>query len=505
MAKYRITGPDGASYEVTAPDGASEADVLAYAQKNYQGMAPAKSGGGIGGAVRDLAAGAVRGAGSIGATVMAPLDVAKDAFAGKGLTLESNQRRRADMDEALVDLTGADPKSLSYGAGKLGAEIAGTLPVGGLLAKPVQALAATRGAAGAEPLLQGLAQSLASGGFRVGELAGTGAGALTRAIGGATTGGLSAALVNPADAVTGAVVGGVTPGILQGAGATGAAAFRGMRGASERLMQSAIKPTIAQLKSGDAGVAVKTLLDLGINPTEKGVSQLRQLADDLESRISADISSSTATIPKQNVLARLAGTRDTFTRQVSPAADLAAIQRVADDFAAHPAYPGADLPVQAAQDLKRGTYNVLARKYGQLGTAETEAQKGLARGLKEEISAAVPGVADMNNELGRLITTMDVAERRALMELNKNPMGLAALAQSPSSWAMFMADKSALFKALAARALNAATPAAPKNRLAELAGPGVLASRGAAGTPALPNNRMMELLGLSAPVAAVQD
>jgi hypothetical protein len=36
VAKYRITGPDGGTYEVTAPDNASEADVLAYAQKNYQ-------------------------------------------------------------------------------------------------------------------------------------------------------------------------------------------------------------------------------------------------------------------------------------------------------------------------------------------------------------------------------------------------------------------------------------------------------------------------------------
>jgi hypothetical protein len=36
MAKYRITGPDGATYEVTAPDNASQADVLAFAQKNYK-------------------------------------------------------------------------------------------------------------------------------------------------------------------------------------------------------------------------------------------------------------------------------------------------------------------------------------------------------------------------------------------------------------------------------------------------------------------------------------
>lgn len=37
MAKYRITGPDGATYEITAPDDATEEQVLAYAQKNYGG------------------------------------------------------------------------------------------------------------------------------------------------------------------------------------------------------------------------------------------------------------------------------------------------------------------------------------------------------------------------------------------------------------------------------------------------------------------------------------
>lgn len=32
MAKYRVTGPDGATYEVNAPDGASDQDVMAYVQ-----------------------------------------------------------------------------------------------------------------------------------------------------------------------------------------------------------------------------------------------------------------------------------------------------------------------------------------------------------------------------------------------------------------------------------------------------------------------------------------
>lgn len=40
MAKYKITGPDGASYVVNAPDDASEADVMAYAQQNFGASQP---------------------------------------------------------------------------------------------------------------------------------------------------------------------------------------------------------------------------------------------------------------------------------------------------------------------------------------------------------------------------------------------------------------------------------------------------------------------------------
>lgn len=44
MAKYRITGPDGGTYEVNAPDGASEADVMAYVQRNAKmAKAPEKA------------------------------------------------------------------------------------------------------------------------------------------------------------------------------------------------------------------------------------------------------------------------------------------------------------------------------------------------------------------------------------------------------------------------------------------------------------------------------
>jgi hypothetical protein len=409
----------------------------------------------IGKGAVNLAAGALRGAGSIGATILAPVDMISDALDGKGVSLESNRKRRADIDSGLTYLVGSDPDSLAYKAGKLGGEVAGTAGMGSVLAGGVRAaapLAARAGMSGST--LQTLANSVATGGMRTGSSTSRLADLAMRATGGATTGAASTALINPEDAAAGGVVGAALPGISKVGGAIGNKLEQLARGGAESLMQSAIKPTLKQLANGDAGVAVRTLLDYGINPTKAGVEKLRGLIDDLNIQVSDKIANSTATIPKSSVLQRLADVKTAFGNQVSPTADLAAIDRVGDDFLAHPLYSGADLPVQAAQELKQGTYRTLAKKYGQLGGAETEAQKGLARGLKEEISNAVPEVAGLNAEEAKLITTLKVSERRALMELNKNPLGLTTLAKNPAAMVAFLADRSAAFKSLVARMVN---------------------------------------------------
>lgn len=224
MAKYRITAPDGGTYEVTAPDDATQEQVLAYAQANYKTPAKAepsmldsiKQGAG------NFTAGLVRGAGSIGATLLAPVDIAADAIAGKGLTLESNRQRRADMDAALAS-AGAETDSVLYGAGKLVGEIAGTAGAGGAIANAARVLP---GAARAAPLLE----SIASGGMRAGGLTGV-AGQAVRAAGGAVAGGAAAGLTNPEDFGTGAVIGAAAPGVIQAAGAVG----RGIGGAYRSL------------------------------------------------------------------------------------------------------------------------------------------------------------------------------------------------------------------------------------------------------------------------------
>jgi hypothetical protein len=150
----------------------------------------------------NLVAGAVRGAGSIGATILAPYDIAMDALDGKGLSLESNRQRRADMDAGLRML-GAETDSWMYQGGKLATEIAGTAAVPGLAAGGAKAL-------GAAPKV---VTALASGGGKV-EGATRLARTAMRTGAGAAVGGASAAMVDPSMTAGGAGVGGVLTAAL---------------------------------------------------------------------------------------------------------------------------------------------------------------------------------------------------------------------------------------------------------------------------------------------------
>lgn len=158
------------------------------------------------GAQRDLAGGLVRGAGSIGATLLTPGDL----IAGNTQSIGNPERRQA-ITEGLREM-GVDPESTMFGVGKLGGEVAGTAGVGGIIAKPVAALATRL------PALQPVANALVSGGMSTGAtpanlLARTGDLA-TRVGAGAVTGAVQGGMVNPEEADTGAAVGGVLAGAL---------------------------------------------------------------------------------------------------------------------------------------------------------------------------------------------------------------------------------------------------------------------------------------------------
>lgn len=145
----------------------------------------------------NVAAGALRGAGSIGASLIRPFESG-----------EENIARRKAMDEALKSM-GAEPESYAYGGGKLASEVAGTLPIGGLLAKPLSAVAPY-----APTVINPIVNALRSSGFSSGIPLAKGIPLATRAadigarvVGGGVTGGATAALTSPEEIGTGAGIG----------------------------------------------------------------------------------------------------------------------------------------------------------------------------------------------------------------------------------------------------------------------------------------------------------
>ena len=152
----------------------------------------------------NVAAGALRGAGSIGASLIRPFESG-----------EENTARRLKMDEALRSM-GAEPESYAYGGGKLTGEVAGTLPIGGLFARPLAAAAPY-----APTILNPIVNAMRSSGFTSGllpkvvpgvapqaiPLATRAADIGARVVGGGVTGGATAALTTPNEIGTGAGLG----------------------------------------------------------------------------------------------------------------------------------------------------------------------------------------------------------------------------------------------------------------------------------------------------------
>lgn len=151
---------------------------------------------------KDAMGGLVRGAGSIGATLLRPFE-----------SSAANADRRSGMDAGLSTL-GANTDSTAFQTNKLVAEYAGTAGIGGGLGG---VLARIPGLAKALP---SLLPAIQTGGMTAGGATGL-QGIFARGVGGAINGGATAGLVNPEDSGTGAMIGGAFPVVVKGLGRLG--------------------------------------------------------------------------------------------------------------------------------------------------------------------------------------------------------------------------------------------------------------------------------------------
>lgn len=191
----------------------------------------------------DTLAGWARGAGSIGATLLAPKDALESWIAKRMGADMPAPNRRTEMDNALRTL-GADPDSTQFKTNKLLAEVAGTSGVGGAVAKGVSMIP------GATKALPTLIPAIQSGGMTANGAKGL-YGMANRVAGGAVNGAFTAGLVNPDDASTGMVIGGATPPVIKAVGATGSVI-------GDALRSKPINPTLQQTakESIEAGYVI---------------------------------------------------------------------------------------------------------------------------------------------------------------------------------------------------------------------------------------------------------
>jgi hypothetical protein len=252
---------------------------------------------------------------------------------------------------------------------------------------------------------------------------------------------------SPAAGVAANVVGQAIP-MLFGGNVSGSAAAPVMEKGAEKLMQSALKPASRDIVSGDAARAVKTLLEQGANITSAGAAKLRSHINKLSGEVAQMIAASPATVDKAHAASEVYKTLQKFRQQVNPGADTKAILKAWEEFSQ---MVGAKIPVQVAQALKQGTYKVLADKYAKVGgavdnEAATQAQMAMARGLRQGIEEAVPGVGQVNAKEAELINALELAEKRAGFAGNKDLGGIAWIASNPKAAAAMMMDRSAAFK-----------------------------------------------------------
>jgi|SRR5581483_6133063 len=256
--------------------------------------------------------------------------------------------------------------------------------------------------------------------YRAGALTATAAGANVQGMEQAAEEGNSAAIVGHAAA-------GAVP-YIAGSAAGAAKEILGpevealARTKAGEMYQSALKPS-TRLSPAKVQNAVQTGLSAEIPVSEAGVEKLTGLIEDLNDKIKAQIpQNSPQTVNKFKVASRLSDTAKKFETQVNPEADMNAIAESGNEFLRN--QPNG-IPAYDAQKLKQGTYQQLGSKaYGEMKTATIEAQKALARGIKEELVAQFPELKALNAQESKFLNLEPLLEHAVQRISNHQLIGI---------------------------------------------------------------------------------
>jgi len=362
----------------------------------------------------NLVAGAVRGAGSIGKTILSPIDaLARAVNGGKPINVGgydiAGQDRGAGMDAGLQTM-GAQPDSLMYQGGKLAGEIAGTAGAGGAVANGLVRIA-PRLATAAPALID----AVRTGGMSANGATGL-AGLAARTAGGAITGATSAGLVDPESAGMGALIGGALPGVAQVAGKATNALGKIIRGPEQ---------------SSDTLNAVKAAIYAGyvVPPTQAKPTLVNRLLEGVSGKITTAQNASAKNADVTNALAAKAiglpenvkltpdVLNDVRKTAASAYRDVAELPikpaQQADALMNTPAQPEID-PNKIVFDLRKARNDATAwfNSYGRTADPESLAKAQAAKSKATELESTLEGYA---KELGRDDLVSNMVNARQLI------------------------------------------------------------------------------------------
>ena len=178
---------------------------------------------------------------------------------------------------------------------------------------------------------------------------------------------------------------------------------------AEKLYQSALKPTAAALKKSPD--VVKTGIKEGINVSEKGLSKVSGIIEDIGEDITKVIDQGVAggkVVQKSQLVPYLDELKDYVGNSLGGKQLIKEVDEMAKKIIQD--LPD-NIPVQEAQKIKQNTYRLINKYYGAMAPIEQETKKQLARGLKEEIVKAVPEIAELNARDAKLIPLEDAMKR----------------------------------------------------------------------------------------------
>jgi len=219
------------------------------------------------------------------------------------------------------------------------------------------------------------------------------------------------------------------------------------RKAAVGLYRNALKPPPGSMTAAESTAKVQTGLDFSLPISASGVEKLGDLVDDFNNKMAGELKNAPGVKIDPNAVATRADQAKTnFYKQVNPEQDVSAIEASKQEYlrkhgaraATEPTYdaqgpesspgspsqPASPYSAIEAQAEKQATYGILRKKYGEQGSASVEAQKSLARGLKEEIATQFPEISNLNAAESRLLDLGPTLERAVNRISNNHTIGI---------------------------------------------------------------------------------